>query len=107
MVHDVIASSWGVSGLAPELPAAVGLSQPVLDACNQLRDFLFERVYHRRDEAAEEARTVVRNLYRFLLQYPHRMPEEYAGDPERGAVDYIAGMTDLYATKMAMSFGLI
>ncbi len=107
MVHDVVTASWGASGMAPDQPVAIGLSQPVLDACNELRDFLFERVYQRRDEAAEQARTIVRNLYQFLLQYPHRMPEEYADDPERGAVDYIAGMTDLYATKMAMSFGLI
>jgi len=107
MVKDVIVSSWGLSGLAPEKPAVIEMSSPVLDACNELRGFLFDRVYTVRDQAAEDARNIVRNLYHFLLQYPHRMPEEYASDPGRGAVDYIAGMTDLYATKMAMAFGLI
>ncbi len=109
MVHDVVTASWGASGQAPELPVAIGLSSPILQACNELRDFLFERVYQRRDPAAEDARTIMRNLYEFLLRYPHRMPDEFvnADDPQRGVVDYIAGMTDLYATKMAMSFGLI
>lgn len=108
MVKDVIVSSWGVSGLAPERPVMIGLSQTVLDACNELRNFLFERVYTIRDQAADDAREIVRNLFAFLLRYPQRMPEEYVNpeDPERGVVDYIAGMTDFYATRMAMAFGL-
>jgi dGTPase len=109
MVHDVVSFSWGVSGLAQDRPAVIGMSPPVLEACNELRDFLFERVYQRRDQNAEDARVTLRNLYHFLVRFPHRMPDEFvhADDPERGVVDYIAGMTDQFATDMAESFGLL
>ncbi|MEN8614438.1 deoxyguanosinetriphosphate triphosphohydrolase [Dehalogenimonas sp. THU2] len=109
MIHDVISFSWGISGQAPDRPAVIGMSEEVLEVTNLLRDFLFERVYYRRDQDAEDARRIVRNMYGFLLRFPHRMPGEYVNeeDPERGVVDYIAGMTDLFATSMSMSFGLI
>ncbi|AKG53695.1 deoxyguanosinetriphosphate triphosphohydrolase [Dehalogenimonas sp. WBC-2] len=108
MVNDVILASWGMSGQASEQPAIIGMSQTVLEATNLLRDFLFEHVYCRHDADTEDARRIVRSLYSFLSQFPNRMPEEFmvADDLERGVVDYIAGMTDLYATKMALSFGL-
>jgi dGTPase len=108
MVCDVIAFSWGVSGQAANLPAVIGMSQPVLDSCNELRDFLFDRVYQSRDQNAENARAVMRNLYHFYMEFPQRLPVEFRipGEPARGIVDYIAGMTDQYATEMAQSFGL-
>ncbi|MDV2989197.1 MAG: deoxyguanosinetriphosphate triphosphohydrolase [Dehalogenimonas sp.] len=109
MVSDVIAFSWGVSGEAPEAPAVIGMSDNVLEATNTLREFMFERVYSRQDEEADGARNILRAMYSFLLNFPHRMPDEYIyeDDPERGVVDYIAGMTDLFASSMAMAFGLI
>ncbi|PPD58982.1 deoxyguanosinetriphosphate triphosphohydrolase [Dehalogenimonas etheniformans] len=109
MVRDVIASSFGVSGTAPELPVKIGMSQSVLSACNLLRDFLFERVYRNRDHYAENARATVRSLYRFYLESPQNLPLEFrdADDPARGVVDYIAGMTDQFATQTALSFGLV
>jgi dGTPase len=109
MVCDVIAFSWGVSGQAPARPAIIGMSQPVLDACNELRGFLFERVYQSRDRTAEDARNVMRNLYSFYLEFPERLPAEFRHpeDPARGVVDYIAGMTDQFATGVAKSFGLV
>jgi len=109
MVCDAIAFSWGVSGVAPELPLAIGLSQSVLQACNQLRAFLFDRVYQSRDLNAENARAIMRNLYNYYLETPHCLPPEFrdVSDPARGVVDYIAGMTDQFAAQMAESFGLI
>jgi dGTPase len=108
MVLDVIGYSYGVSGEYPELPVKIGMSQPVLHACNQLRDFLFNRVYQSRDRNAENARRIVRNLYNFYLRSPQSLPTEFQEsiDPARGVVDYIAGMTDQFATKMAHSHGL-
>jgi len=109
MVCDVIAVSWGVSGQAPEMPAVIGMSQPVLHACNELRDFLFDRVYRSRDRNAENARTIMKNLYNFYLESPQNLPAEFRdpNDPRRGVVDYIAGMTDQFATETALSFGII
>jgi dGTPase len=108
MVMDVIGFSYGVSGQSPELPVKIGMSQPVLHACNQLRDFLFDRVYQSRDRNAENARRIVRNLYNFYLRSPQSLPTEFQEsiDPARGVVDYIAGMTDQFATEMAHSHGL-
>jgi dGTPase len=108
MVTDVIGFSYGVSGQSPELPVKIGMSQPVLHACNQLRDFLFDRVYQSRDSNAENARRIVRNLYDFYLGSPQSLPAEFQEsiDPARGVVDYIAGMTDHFATDIAHSHGL-
>ncbi len=85
------------------------MSPPVLDACNELRDFLFERVYQSRDRTAEDARNVMRTLFNFYLEFPERLPAEFRNmeDPARGVVDYIAGMTDQFATGVAKSFGLV
>lgn len=109
MIKDVIKFSHGISEQNDKFPAVIGMSEPVLKATNILRDFMFERVYQRQDADAEAARNMVRSLYGFLLRFPHRLPDEYIyeDDPERGVVDYIAGMTDLYASSMAMSFGLV
>ncbi|ADJ26093.1 deoxyguanosinetriphosphate triphosphohydrolase [Dehalogenimonas lykanthroporepellens BL-DC-9] len=109
MVTDVITFSWGLSGKASDLPPVIGMSEPVLEATNSLREFMFQKVYSRQDEEAEGARKIVQSMYSFLLAFPHRMPDEYIyeDDPERGVVDYIAGMTDLFASSMAMAFGLI
>ena len=50
---------------------------------------------------AEEALTV---LYSDFMQHEDRLPHEFAdlpGDKERKVVDYIAGMTDQYALRLA------
>jgi dGTPase len=80
------------------------MSPQVVEAANSLRQFLFERVYARAREEAERARKVVRFLFKHFLEYPEKLPEEYPlrGDSvERKVVDYIAGMTDNYALRLA------
>jgi dGTPase len=107
MVSDIIMSSWDVrvSEKRPDRPA-IKLSPPVLAAADTLRDFLFERVYTpstgRAD--AENARDVVIALYRYFNAHPDSLPAEYrvhADTVARGVVDYIAGMTDQYALRLA------
>ncbi|MGI2335478.1 MAG: deoxyguanosinetriphosphate triphosphohydrolase [Dehalogenimonas sp.] len=109
MVSDVVSFSWGISGQASDSPAVIGMSDRTLEATNTLREFMFERVYSRQDEEADDARRILAAMYSFLLTFPNRMPDEYIyeEDPERGVVDYIAGMTDLFASSMAMAFGLV
>lgn len=83
---------------------AVTMSGPVLDALNLLREFLFERVYtnaHVKREASR-AHGVVTSLFRHYTEHRDALPSEYQDDPrqegiERRAVDYIAGMTDVFA----------
>ncbi|HXF57726.1 MAG TPA: deoxyguanosinetriphosphate triphosphohydrolase [Actinomycetota bacterium] len=83
----------------------VRLSGPVLAALDRLRDFLFERVYLRPDARSEQEKAigVVRALFRYYLEHPEAVPEEYRsapGDLPTRVADYIAGMTDRYALRV-------
>jgi len=96
LVSDVIDCSW-------EKPL-IGMSPEVVEAANVLRQFLFERVYSLARDEAERARGVVRLLYQHFIAHEEKLPQEYAwrdDSVERRVVDYIAGMTDNYALRMA------
>ncbi|MFQ5607518.1 MAG: hypothetical protein ACE5GA_06190, partial [Candidatus Zixiibacteriota bacterium] len=74
----------------------------------QLRMFLNERLYrHPKVMAmARAGRETVTLVFRSFLEHPGRMPESYASrageDPPHAAVrDYVAGMTDRYAERLA------
>ena len=82
------------------------MSAPVLSAAKLMRDFLFANVYDRRSsrDETEKAEEIVRFLYRHFTGQASRLPAEYLrhGETvERGTVDYIAGMTDHYAMRLA------
>jgi dGTPase len=111
MVSDIIESSWAVRcdeaicDTMKERPT-IKMSPEVLAAANTLNDFLFERVYNLRSaqEETEKAREVVRFLYKYFNEHADRMPAEYclySDEAERRVVDYVAGMTDQYALRMA------
>jgi len=107
MVCDIIEQSWDVRvcDIIEERPA-IKMSPEVLAAANILRDFLFERVYNPNSirEETEKAREVVRSLYHYFNKHEDKMPQEYRlhrDTTERRVVDYIAGMTDQYAMRMA------
>jgi len=106
MVSDIIGHSWGVRGHVAGGSLAIGMSPQVLEATNILREFLFERVYnvHAAEEEAERAREVVRLLYNYFKEHEDKLPSEYrfySDETERRVVDYIAGMTDQFALRMA------
>ncbi|MFO8101596.1 MAG: deoxyguanosinetriphosphate triphosphohydrolase [Dehalococcoidia bacterium] len=107
LVSNVVSNSWAATGLeGTQTMPTISLSPKVLEAMNSLRDFLFERVY---DASATEveslkAREMIKGLYRYFTQNPARLPDESvreSSDVARAAVDYIAGMTDLYALRTA------
>ena len=105
MVTDVIESSWAVSGeegFDPAWRPAIEMSPPVREALNTLRGFMFERVYMVEDAGEESAaaRRIVALLYRYLEDNREVVPPEY-GSGDRAVVDYLAGMTDHYAIRMA------
>jgi len=111
MVCDIIEQSWAVTGYSVEGSLAIGMSPQVLEATNTLREFLFERVYNLNaaQEEAQRAREVVRLLYHYFNEHVDELPPEYSfysDEPERRVVDYIAGMTDQYALRMAEKLGL-
>jgi len=110
MVCDIIEQSWAVRGDGPTHPT-IKMSPVVLEATDILRDFLFERVYTRssaRDEA-EKARGLIRQLYLYFRGHEEKLPPDYcllSDKVERRVVDYIAGMTDQYALRLADELAL-
>ncbi len=112
MVCDIIECSWAAGGNSTTEPPNIDMSHRVLEATNTLREFLFDRVYnlHAARKEAEKAREVVRLLYRYFNEYEDKLPSEYrfySDDTERRVVDYIAGMTDQYALRLAEELSLI
>jgi len=114
MVCDIIDSSWATSGGDTEAQDSptIGMSPEVLEATNVLYRFLFDRVYDVRSaqEESERARRVIRLLYQYFKEHEDKLPPEYhphSDEVERGVVDYIAGMTDQYALRMAEELALL
>ena len=105
MVTDVVESSWqaaGEDGLDAADGPTITMSSRVREAVNVLRDFMFERVYTPEDKGAQgqAAREIIRLMYRYYGDNPSDIPQEYGYD-DRAVVDFIAGMTDLYALRVA------
>lgn len=98
MISDVIIQSRGVNEIRK--------SREVAEATDGMRAFLFRTLYVGSEAKREEdkAKNVVRTLYGYFLRHPEKMPGEYLlrgeADMARSVCDYIAGMTDNYATEL-------
>lgn len=108
LVRDIVSSSWSASGYGDpsEKTPAIVMSPQILEVVNILRQFLFDKVYDPSlaREETDRAREAVRLLYDYFSQYSETLPREYAfrdDSIEREVVDYIAGMTDQYALRLA------
>jgi len=80
------------------------LSPEVAAALDELRAFLFDRVYIGSVAKQEEDKAimVLRSLFGFYLDHPEEMPEEFRSgevDLRLRVCDYVAGMTDRYAMR--------
>ncbi|MBI2832254.1 MAG: deoxyguanosinetriphosphate triphosphohydrolase [Chloroflexi bacterium] len=111
MVSDIIINSWAATGCDKKVEPTIGMSAPVLEATKTLWEFLCKRVYNvnAAEKDTERARMVVRHLYRYFNEHEDKLPLEYrvySDDRERRVVDYVAGMTDQYAERMAGELGL-
>jgi len=111
MVCDIIEHSWAVRGHDSTASPTVGMSPQILEATNTLREFLFDQVYnlHAAQKEAERARGIVRLLYDYFNSHEDKLPAEYSlrsDEAERRVVDYIAGMTDQYASRVAEELSL-
>ena len=113
LVTDTVHASWAASGtqeLLGEGPPKITMSPEIRQAMMLLREFMFEEVYLPlgRSAQSEAAREVVQTLFGHFLKNPEEIPPPYFGqsqgadnDPEQGAVDFLAGMTDHYAIRQA------
>jgi len=72
----------------------------------RLKRFLFSRLYSHPGIADDRTRSIAAldELFRFFLEHPERMPEQYAllanqGPPHVVICDYVAGMTDHFLLR--------
>jgi dGTPase len=94
MIGAVIAESLRVG--------AVRMDEATLEVMNDLRAFMFERVYHDPEllRQQERAIAVIRDLVEWHLAHPDDIPRsfrQHEAPPVVQAADYIAGMTDRFA----------
>ncbi len=115
LVTGIVRASWPASGLPdgpnadnPELgeKPAIGMDPEAREAMVELREYMFQNLYLPLSETrqSEVGRDVVKLLYHYFVENAEEIPPPYFGpgtDPERAAVDYVAGMTDHFAIRQA------
>ena len=97
LVNDLITTSDGTGHIR--------MSERVWEVMSELRAFLFEHVYQIGNTAASEepeALEIVRALFTHYAEHPDALPTDTlkiaGGNIEQAAIDYVASMTDNYAT---------
>ena len=110
-VHDVIDHSAAL--LAQARPASADearrmapllrFSEPMQAECSALKRRMFSALYRHPQvmRTTNVARKVVSDLFEAYLSSPQEMPPEHAARPDlhRAVADYVAGMTDRFATR--------
>ena len=82
----------------------LAMDPEVNGAMQDLRAFMFQRVYRNPVAKGEEskAKAIIRQLYEYYIRHPQALPDTFQPQltfdgMERTVCDYIAGMTDKYA----------
>ncbi|CAG9703759.1 deoxyguanosinetriphosphate triphosphohydrolase [Clostridium neonatale] len=82
---------------------AIGLSNEINEAMNELRGYMFKNIYlgETLKNERKKAKFVLNELIEYFTKNPSEMPEIYMNivneeGLERGVTDYIAGMSDDY-----------
>lgn len=100
MVRDVVETSFG--------KPIVQMSPPMLEAVNEMKEFMFEHLYHhpRVQHERSKMQAILEQLFDYYFAHPHEMPPLFCPEPTaddrtkaQGVCDYIAGMTDRYAIQ--------
>ncbi|UCH51263.1 MAG: deoxyguanosinetriphosphate triphosphohydrolase [Chloroflexota bacterium] len=106
LVQDIVNHSL-TSTASPMLKnTTIGMNYKTLEVTNNLREFLFDKVYNPRlaSKDTSKAKKVIHLLYSYFLKHEKELPKEYVlrdDTVERKVIDYIAGMTDQYALRTA------
>ncbi len=106
------AQAHSANGILPEPQLAITMGDEVRAAFMELREFMFDTVYLPIDDSpeGEAARRIVRFLYGYFGERPHEIPPadplmeditRRSRTPAEAVVDYVSGMTDLYAIRLA------
>ena len=96
LVRDMIKESMDAGDIR-QSPGIAG-------AMDELRRFLFERVYigSVAKQEQDKAIGVLRRLFYYYMENPGEMPPEFIYDSDEltvRVIDYVAGMTDRYALR--------
>ncbi len=99
LIHDIVKNSQNT--------ADIHMSAPVEKAMQDLRKFMFENVYRNSIAKAEaqKAQDMLARLFSYYMDHLEELPEwnramlARGETKERIVCDYIAGMTDSYATE--------
>ncbi len=109
MVSDIVVTSQATmeTGHLPTVPE-IGMSADLRDAVYALREFMFQNVYVPEDRGKEgrAARNIIVLLHEHYQENKQSIPEEYRVRSETfddAVKDYISGMTDQYAIRVAES----
>lgn len=112
LIRDLVAASWDATGETGESdsPPRIRFSPPIEAAANELREFMFARVYlfGRTRAEADRGKEIVKFLFHHFERNPAEVSEGFAlpGDPPaRRAADFVSGMTDRYALRVARDLG--
>jgi dGTPase len=88
---------------ARQAGALVAFGTEMADRVRDMKSFLFKHLYRHPQvmEMTNNAQTVVRELFDAYLSRPQEMSPDFSRREEtpRAVADYIAGMTDRYATR--------
>jgi dGTPase len=108
LICDAVEASWAATGAGPD--PVIQFSPRVHAAANELREFMFQRVYLYDStlEEAERGKRLVTFLFEHFVAHPEGISPDYslADDPvERKAADYVSGMTDRFAIRLAGELG--
>jgi dGTPase len=99
MVSDMIKNSDGYN--------EIKLSAKVKNAMEEFREFMFQKVYHSAELESDrkKAKYIIHKLYEYFTIHPESLPQEFLEREENWGleatiVDYIAGLTDIYAVHL-------
>ena len=99
MIRDIVNESRG--------QAAIRMSPAIQAATDELRAFMFERVYRDswRSQEEEKCDRLLTHLFEYYTNNIGQLPLEYIEiayleGPERAVADFISGMTDRYAVRL-------
>ena len=79
------------------------MSEEVMSATNELRAFMFERVYALTNKSMQDrAERMLTQLFEYFMKNADKLPKPYLQlldnyDKEQVVCDYLSGMTDRYA----------
>ena len=109
MVNDIVATSQeAMDSVGLDISPEIKMGVDLRDAVYALREFMFQNVYVPEDKGEEgtTARKIIDLLFGHYHQKKHLIPEDFQIRSETfddAVKDYISGMTDQYAIRVAES----